>query len=702
VLLASAILFLWAPGSPLRTALPPESIDRYPAAAWIELEAASLPPDFVRLTGEVIVRRGAPTPGIPGTTTIETEIVALSLTGTSGVYGGVTVTLNPGVASQGIVQTLGSGDDAPLESFFDIFVDIRLSGLDLATFTRDPFRIHAIVSSIPWREVHVPSLPQRIPLLEVESGVPVGSLGHLAVDFNPRVDCLTAAATMEWTFLQRREIVALDGPSIVVSSDPLDPTDNLPEFNTEMVQMDLVGTSALLGPIGIVERPETISPGRTKSNVGGASFPAGSFFDVFVTVSEGGTAILFNLDPLGMMSTVTAWPPLGSPYLLSGPTDLLNPAGERIAIVESLELTFTEVTECCADEDGDGVFAPPCGDDCDDGDPTNFPGNIEACDDGRDNDCNQEPDCRDPSCLNRPCDDQNSCTLDDVCVEGGQCVGDPNDCDDQNVCTDDRCDPQSGQCLHEPLIGQACEDGDLCTVKDICVEDPTGNVSCEGIPVICDDGDQCTRDLCDPSTGLCQFLPDPGAPCDDGDLCTENDRCVQEPTGAIFCQGAPVGCDDSNLCTIDFCDPDSGECVYQPIICDDGNVCTADACNPDTGQCEYLPIPMLEVEVVRFHNAVTLEWSSTPDATHWNTYRGTIPSGLMGSRPPGSQYDHRCFESDDSAGDGATIATDKDTPPRGTAFYYDITGEGQCGEGPLGSDSSGTVRPNIAPCPTPP
>ncbi|MGH6690005.1 MAG: hypothetical protein ACREF4_04910, partial [Gammaproteobacteria bacterium] len=115
-----------------------------------------------------------------------------------------------------------------------------------------------------------------------------------------------------------------------------------------------------------------------------------------------------------------------------------------------------------------------------------------------------------------------------------------------------------------------------------------------------------------------------------------------------------------------------------------------------------LPVAMLEIDPVKFQNALLLEWSPTPDATHWNTYRGTIPATLLGSRPPGSEYDHLCYESDDAHGDGATRAVDASAPPRGTAFYYDVTGEGSCGEGPLGRRSSGTVRPNASPCPTPP
>jgi len=58
----------------------------------------------------------------------------------------------------------------------------------------------------------------------------------------------------------------------------------------------------------------------------------------------------------------------------------------------------------------------------------------------------------------------------------------------------------------------------------------------------------------------------------------------------------------------------------------------------------------------------------TPDATHWSTYRGTIPGSLLGSRPAGSNYDQICFESADAFNDGTTASSDAASPPSGTAY----------------------------------
>ena len=54
--------------------------------------------------------------------------------------------------------------------------------------------------------------------------------------------------------------------------------------------------------------------------------------------------------------------------------------------------------DCQIDNDGDGRFAPPCGDDCDDTNPNINPGISEVCGDGLDNDCDRLVDCDDPDC----------------------------------------------------------------------------------------------------------------------------------------------------------------------------------------------------------------------------------------------------------------------------------------------------------------
>ncbi|MCK9521700.1 MAG: hypothetical protein M0R76_01490 [Proteobacteria bacterium] len=168
-------------------------------------------------------------------------------------------------------------------------------------------------------------------------------------------------------------------------------------------------------------------------------------------------------------------------------------------------------------------------------------------------------------------------TGDDVCQDG-YCVGSDN-CD-IGECYTQVCDMEEGKtraqgCQQTNLPdGTPCPpDADLCT-NDLC---DTGACIHPPIPKPADPG-ECLKwpDVCDPTTGWVVENED-GIPCtDDGNACTEN-ICAG---GA--CTHPPVDCDDSDLCTVDDCDPDLG-CLNIPLDCDDGNACTADSCDPATG-----------------------------------------------------------------------------------------------------------------------
>ncbi len=166
------------------------------------------------------------------------------------------------------------------------------------------------------------------------------------------------------------------------------------------------------------------------------------------------------------------------------------------------------------------------------------------------------------------CDDEDPCTVGDACAEGACAGGAAALCDDGNPCTDDACDPLSG-CTFT-ANDAPCDDGNACTTGDQCVNGWCGATG----TLDCDDGDPCTNDACAPPDG-CTYVMN-AALCDDGDACTTGDHCQ-----AGLCVGAGVvACDDGNPCTDDSCDPLSG-CAFSPNAapCDDGDVCT------DTSVC---------------------------------------------------------------------------------------------------------------------
>ncbi len=262
------------------------------------------------------------------------------------------------------------------------------------------------------------------------------------------------------------------------------------------------------------------------------------------------------------------------------------------------------------------------------------------CDDG--DACTTGDHCQDGACVGDavPCDDANACTDDacdpetgacvftpneapcvseDVCVnavcQGGACVAgtELRDCDDGNPCTADSCDPATG-CVHAPDDAAACDDGLACTQSDacaagVCVGTPVdcddqdvctvdacvepgvdgdlvdGGCVHHSLAALCDDGNPCTDEACDPEQG-CVF-PFNTAPCDDGNPCTVDDTCTD---GA--CLGAPLDVDDDNVCTDDGCDPASGPFhTVNTLPCDDGDACTVgDVCAD--GLCTAGPDPL--------------------------------------------------------------------------------------------------------------
>ncbi len=151
------------------------------------------------------------------------------------------------------------------------------------------------------------------------------------------------------------------------------------------------------------------------------------------------------------------------------------------------------------------------------------------------------------------------------------CVTDA-DCDDGNDCTQDLC--SAGTCSNPDEPGGT----------------PCGDPSASA----CDNPDACDGlGACNPNQEL------NGSPCDDGDVCTEDDAC----SGGVCFSGAPLNCDDGNACTNDLCDLVLG-CIHipeyddlwccspatgVPTLINDGNDCTDDSCDAGTGDVSHVP-----------------------------------------------------------------------------------------------------------------
>jgi len=181
------------------------------------------------------------------------------------------------------------------------------------------------------------------------------------------------------------------------------------------------------------------------------------------------------------------------------------------------------------------------------------------------------------------CDDANACTIGDSCSSGVCKAGSPKACDDLNPCTSDQCSAADGSCKHANKAGQ-CNDNNACTVGDICAAG-----KCKpGALKSCDDGNPCTKDSCAAAAGgVCQHEAIGGV-CDDGDACTTGDKCS---TGT--CLGLEKPCGDNNPCTTDSCDKKGGcQNVPNDLPCTDKNLCTVgDKCTKGDCKGTFKPCP---------------------------------------------------------------------------------------------------------------
>jgi len=162
------------------------------------------------------------------------------------------------------------------------------------------------------------------------------------------------------------------------------------------------------------------------------------------------------------------------------------------------------------------------------------------------------------------CDSGDACVAEALC-QAGACVGQKKRaCDDGNPCTLDGCAAATG-CSHTAQDG-ACSDANPCTIGDFC-----GDGVCKTSQNVCgcgQDSDCAAFSAADKCLGAMQ--------CSQG-------ACVLEPASAVVCQ-------DGNPCTVDACNPQTGKCEFTATpdgsACDDGDVCTAgETCK--AGKCDH-------------------------------------------------------------------------------------------------------------------
>jgi len=243
---------------------------------------------------------------------------------------------------------------------------------------------------------------------------------------------------------------------------------------------------------------------------------------------------------------------VGSPCIDSG-TDAgvyVDMDGDVRPYLYGFDMGADEYTEACWDQDEDGYTDELCGgDDCDDGDPAINPGAEEDCDNGIDDDCDGDVDGDDSDCS---CPDHDA---DGFSPVGGPCG--PIDCDDDDPTTypgaDELCDGKDNDCDEIVPADEADEDGDgwrICS-GDCDETDPAVN---PGAAEICDNcldddcdglGDGWDTDCCDDDDG--DGFTDEA--CGGGD-CDDTDPAVRPKAPETPGDGIDSNCNGNDNCFI--------------------------------------------------------------------------------------------------------------------------------------------------------
>jgi len=151
------------------------------------------------------------------------------------------------------------------------------------------------------------------------------------------------------------------------------------------------------------------------------------------------------------------------------------------------------------------------------------------------------------------CDDDDLCTVPDTCSMG-VCMGRAVDCSRlSEMCNVGACNAMTGGCELVPAADETvCDDGDMCTVPDVCTMGTCGGraVDCSALSAMCHTG------MCNATTGGCEaIVVADGTTCDDGDAATSGDMCSMgvcggsASTSVMFPTSAAQVCNTTGSCT---------------------------------------------------------------------------------------------------------------------------------------------------------
>jgi len=156
-----------------------------------------------------------------------------------------------------------------------------------------------------------------------------------------------------------------------------------------------------------------------------------------------------------------------------------------------------------------------------------------------------------------------------------------------------------GTCSARPS-GTACSDGNACNGAETC--NANGTCVAHTAPAT-DDGNPCTADSCSPSGGVIHTPVAAGTTCSDGNACNGVETC--NATGTCIAGTAPV-VDDGNPCTTDACNPSTGVSHQVVVSCTKGVTLRVDGI-ADLGGGNYVAVMSFKNSSSSFHPTVNVE-----------------------------------------------------------------------------------------------
>jgi len=198
-----------------------------------------------------------------------------------------------------------------------------------------------------------------------------------------------------------------------------------------------------------------------------------------------------------------------------------------------------------------------------------------------------------PVAAGTSCADNTVCNGAETCNATGTCVaGTPVALSDGNPCTVDSCNATTGAVAHTNApAGSSCSDANACNGAETC----NASGSClAGVPPTLNDGNPCTVDTCSTGLGVTHTPVASGTSCADGNACNGAETCSAV---GVCASGTPPIVNDNNPCTTDVCNTSTGAITHALVApgtsCSDGNACNgAETCGT-SGSCQAGTPPSL-------------------------------------------------------------------------------------------------------------